>query len=319
MKILITGGTGFIGRYLVKNLNKKYPNSNILILIRKSFKDNIKKEYDGNKNIEFVYDMDISKYDEIEPYFENIDYVFHLAATKKTSKKFSKEIFETNVIGTKNVIGASIKHKVKRIIYTRSTRILDGKNKILNEKNIALEENLKNYPYALSKLYAQRIIAKYSKQIIINTAIPSWVLGATNKDTPLLKFSKSFPYISPPGSTAIIDVRDLAEGLVLLMESKKIGSFIFSGSSLKYTNLIYKLSKKRSRGFVLPMCSKKAATYFSQIYSSVFRNTNITPEVISILYEEKEYSSQKANKELNWYPKYSLNQTIKNLRFKVNH
>ena len=35
--------------------------------------------------------------------------------------------------------------------------------------------------------------------------------------------------------------------------------------------------------------------------------------------EERTEELQKANKELNWYPKYSLNQTIKNLRFKVNH
>lgn len=96
MKILITGGCGFIGTNLQKLLNKKY---DIKIIEYKK---------GGNKNI-FVGDL--KDYNQIEKYFKGIDVVIHLA--------FSKN-YDENIIIAQNVIKASRKNKIKKIIVMSS-------------------------------------------------------------------------------------------------------------------------------------------------------------------------------------------------------
>ena len=118
MKIIITGGAGFIGSHLVESL---LGNNKIVVIDNLSTGrfENIKK---FKKKIKFVK-ADISKNNKWTDNFKNADWVVHLAALADIvpSIKDPVSYFNSNVRGTLNVLKASKKYKIKKFIYSASS------------------------------------------------------------------------------------------------------------------------------------------------------------------------------------------------------
>ena len=146
MKCLVTGGAGFIGSNLVEKLVKL--GHEVIVL------DNVSTGQLSNLNevkskIEFV-EIDITNRKKlIDDYFNNVDWVFHLAglADIVPSIKNPDSYFQVNVKGTLNILEASKKAKIKKLIYAASASCYGiPDNYPTNEKSKIDPQ----YPYALT-------------------------------------------------------------------------------------------------------------------------------------------------------------------------
>ena len=114
MRILVTGGAGFIGKYLVKSLIE---NGNMVIIFD-NFSNSSKKSISHLIDIGAkVIEGDITKYDKISNAVKNQEIVIHLAAkiSVQESIRNPSETFQVNVDGTRNVLVACEKNCVKKL------------------------------------------------------------------------------------------------------------------------------------------------------------------------------------------------------------
>jgi len=122
-RILITGGAGFIGSYLVEELLKSEPEKIIIIdnLIRGSFEN--MDSFIHNPVIEFV-EGDVRDSALLEKCIEGADYVFHLAALRINACAANpREGFEVMIKSTFDLAEMCVKHKVKKVIYSSSASV----------------------------------------------------------------------------------------------------------------------------------------------------------------------------------------------------
>ena len=157
-KVLITGGTGFIGSWIVHSfaaLNLLHQlNIEIFIIIRNKKKQKIFSFINNLNKINYIYG-DITK---IKNLNYNFSHVFHCAGVYKDSKK---NIFTTNIIGTKNIIKIISKNKIKNVIFLSSGAVYDKNNKKnIYKENDALNTNKKDF-YSISKIRAENLFLKY--------------------------------------------------------------------------------------------------------------------------------------------------------------
>lgn len=114
--LLITGGTGSFGNTVLKHFLDKNLKE-IRILSRDEKKQNDMRTYFKNEKIKFFIG-DVRDSDSLEIPFKGTDFVFHAAALKQvpSCEFFPIEATKTNVLGTQNVIRASIKHNIQKIV-----------------------------------------------------------------------------------------------------------------------------------------------------------------------------------------------------------
>src|SRR3989338_2615537 len=102
VRILITGGCGFLGYYLVKDIQKHFPKAKIKIL---DLQENTVENYRiKDKHIEISLGKDIADFDSIKNEFKGFDTVIHCAGLVSFSLKNKDNLFKVNVDGTKNVL-----------------------------------------------------------------------------------------------------------------------------------------------------------------------------------------------------------------------
>ena len=164
--ILVTGGTGFIGRNLIETLAKK--ENNVTALVRKS--SNIIKL--KNRGIHIVYG-DINDLSSLKTALTGIDIVYHCAGYVRNASL--KKLFRVNVEGTRNICQAALETGINRLIYTSSIAVISG------NKQIPLTDDLpysSTNNYGLSKLEAEKIVIEYRNKGL-KTAIlrPCMVYG----------------------------------------------------------------------------------------------------------------------------------------------
>jgi UDP-N-acetylglucosamine 4,6-dehydratase/5-epimerase len=149
--ILITGGTGSFGHQMVKEL-KNYNPKKIVIFSRDEDKQHqMKQEFFENHNeifqkMKFIIG-DVRDYDRLYAATKNIDIIFHAAALKQvpTVELHPFEAVKTNVIGSSNIIKASIARNVKKVIAISTDKAVKpvnamGMTKALQEKILLAEE-----------------------------------------------------------------------------------------------------------------------------------------------------------------------------------
>jgi len=150
-KILITGGTGSFGSMYLEKILKFNPKEVIILSRDEEKQNNLRNKYLTHSNIKFVIG-DVRDYESINKWFYNIDYVVHAAALKQvpSCEYHPMEAMKTNVIGSNNVMHASINNNVKKLVFLSTDKAVYpinamGISKSFAEKNlIALSRNIKN-------------------------------------------------------------------------------------------------------------------------------------------------------------------------------
>lgn len=193
MNIFITGGSGYLGRFLLKHIKSKSYNQIIcLINSEKRFKEN---EFLYENCI--IYKGDISNKELIKEIFQEnkIDYVIHAAAMKyiDTCEKFQRQCIETNIIGTLNICEYSKKYNVKNVL-TISTD----------------KANSPSCVYGVSKLSSELITLSHGFSVYqgVNfwnsdgSFTQKWKTAIINKEEVILYNDKHIRYFSEPNETA---------------------------------------------------------------------------------------------------------------------
>ena len=158
MKILITGGMGFIGLHLVDYLLKKGNKIIVLDNFSNSNKNLIKKIQ--NKNLRII-EGDIRKIDDIVNSMENQEVVIHLAAKISVNESIENpnETFDVNVNGTKNVLKACKQNNIKKLIVASSAAVYGENTSQSKLKEISKTNPIS--PYGESKLLMENEINKF--------------------------------------------------------------------------------------------------------------------------------------------------------------
>jgi UDP-glucose 4-epimerase len=124
-KVLIIGAAGFVGSFLVKEILKE-PVKQVVLYdnFTRGKIDNIEEGLKDPRCHLFSYGGDIREVEVLDKAMEGVDYVFHLAAMWLLHcKDFPRTAFEVNIAGTFNVLEACVKHKVKKLIYSSSASV----------------------------------------------------------------------------------------------------------------------------------------------------------------------------------------------------
>jgi len=143
--ILITGGSGSIGQALAKKALTD--GANLIKIFSNDENSLYETEQEFGKNDKFEYIIgDIRDDSKVKSIIKNIDIVFHAAALKHVDRcEFHPfEAFQTNIVGTNNVIQAAIHEGVKKLIYISTDKAVNpigvmGASKLLGEKLISAE------------------------------------------------------------------------------------------------------------------------------------------------------------------------------------
>lgn len=230
MKILVTGGTGFIGSHVADLLASKGHEVTVIDNFANSNYNNLNSNY----SIKF-YKIDLRNYNHLKNIFkqESFDLVCHQGALINTPESFKEKekYHDTNVLGTYNILQLSSHYNIKKVVLASSCSIY-GDNCTLNTK----EDTKKNpmSPYAFSKylneVYAEQFKKFYGLKVVCLRY--SNVYGAKQlpKDSVISNFIvsilKNNPiYIHGDGKQTrdFIHVEDVANANLLALTKKHSG------------------------------------------------------------------------------------------------
>ena len=163
MKVIVTGGAGFIGSHLVDRLIKE--GYVVDVIDNESATTHEKFYYNAAAT---YHKIDISDYVGIRPLFEDVDYVFHLAAESRIQPTIENPLlcFNTNVYGTASVLQCAREAGCEKVIYSSTSSIYGLRNKSPLEEN--MPEDCLN-PYSVSKFAGEKICKLYTELFGLKT------------------------------------------------------------------------------------------------------------------------------------------------------
>jgi len=229
-KVLVTGGAGFIGSYVVRELLAQGYSVIVIDNLLSGKKANIPK------GVKF-FKSDIRNLKEIEPIFKGVKYVYHLAAIPSVQYSIENpnETNEVNITGTLNVLLAAKKASVKRLVYSASSSVYGDVKKLpINESETAKPKS----PYALQKyvgeLYCKMFSEVYGLETVCLRYFNVYGYGQPSvgayasviaKFIDLKKRKKNLTIVGDGNQTRdFIHVTDVAKANVLAATSERVGN-----------------------------------------------------------------------------------------------
>jgi dihydroflavonol-4-reductase len=300
MKTLVTGGTGFLGAWMVKTLvNKGHA---VSVLHRKS------SDLNSLKGLPFkslIGDVTDSK--SVLEACRGQDAVFHMAGLVSYNPKDNETMEKVNVEGTRNVVEACLKNKVKRLIHSSSVVAVGAspREEILDESSEFTLQKY-NFGYYESKRKAEKIILSSVKEDKLDAVIlcPGVMFGAgdatkSSRKTHLKVAAGKFSFY-PPGGVSVLHVEDAILAHLRALEKGKPGErYILGGENLTTKDLFIMLARQGGHSpppIGIPSLVLKGAYALG---SRLKMNTDKL--LISTLFHW--YSSSKAKKDLEFNPR----------------
>lgn len=251
--VLVTGGTGFLGSYIIKHLVEKGYAVRAIKRTTGKLPAYISSAILGK--VEWV-EADILDVMSLEEAMEGVDTVIHAAAIVSFQHKERKDMYQVNVDGTANVVNIAMEKNIKRLVYISSVAALGrtANGGHVNEDK-KWEESKVNTHYAKSKNKAElevwRAMGEGLNAVILN---PSTILGYgdwnTSSSAIFKNVYKEFKWYTP-GVNGFVDVDDVARAAVLLMESDITEQrFIVNSDNWPFKKLVHTIAdgfhKKRA-------------------------------------------------------------------------
>jgi dihydroflavonol-4-reductase len=237
MKTFITGASGLVGTYLIRQLISE--NKPVVALYRTHKGGLTPQEAD---QVEWIQGdlFDVALLQEV---MAGSSTVYHCAGLVSFSPSRAQDLMKINVEGTANVVNAALVSGISKLVHVSSVAALGRKrnNQVVNE-NVRWDDAANPSVYGKSKYLAElevwRAIAEGLNAVIVNPVI---ILGKGNWDTGSCATFKNafneFPWYTE-GVSGFVDAADVANAMIMLMESELTAErFVLSAENWSYRKL----------------------------------------------------------------------------------
>ena len=324
-KILITGGTGFLGTHIVRQFLDA-GERNLRVMASRV------PEWMKDAGVEAV-EGSVANREDAADAAKNVSAIFHLAGKVSRDNRDAAAMNKIHVEGTRILCEAAKEAAVTTMIVASSsgTIAVSEDEQIFDETFPQPVEIFSRWAYYASKYYQERAALQNfdgdgRRLVIMN---PSLLLGPDDErlssTKPVLDFlAKKIPY-TPSGGLNFVDARDAAAAFISALEKgKHQEKYLLGADNMAFPEFFGKLA--RLSGVSAPMLKmpKKLAMSGASLIDSVFKNWGKSSPIVPNEVEQAEYfwyfDSSKAKEELGFDPREpqeTLNDTVSYLRRNV--
>ena len=260
-KVAVTGGLGFIGSHLVERLNE----NNDLVIVDNQSSGNIKN----------IQDLDFSRIDtdfgditrvNLERIFEDVDYVYHMAAVTSVPQSVNDPLRsnEVNITGTFKVLEAAKKCGVKKLIFSSSSAVYGETASLpISEKNPVNPLS----PYAVTKVTGELYCTLYSEIYDLPTIALRYFNVFGPKQDPesqyaavipifidkILKNQRPVIYGDGEQTRDFVNVKEVVDANILAAESNETGSYNIGLGKSTTINYLFEMIKETMKKDIKPV------------------------------------------------------------------
>jgi dihydroflavonol-4-reductase len=316
---LVTGATGHIGNVLVRLLYDRGEKVRAMIMPGED-----PTPLNGLE-VEII-EANILDYQSLLKAFENIDVVYHLAGIISILPGKDHMLQAVNVIGTRNVIQAARISGVRRLVYTSSIhalkRVPDG---VLIDETVPFDID-----HALSSYDSSKASASLDVLDAVQAGMDAVIVCPTGVIGPydfrrselgqlILDCVEQKPMFYVDGAYDFVDVRDVAQGLILAGEKGRCGeSYILSGERIEVLDIIKIVQEVLGRRLIslkIPFSLARLTANLTPLYYRLSHaKPRFTSYSLATLTSNSYISHDKAHLELGYLPRSlqeSLSDTVK--------
>jgi dihydroflavonol-4-reductase len=306
MKVFVTGATGFVGSHVARVLAGQ--GVDLRLLVRPS---------SDLRNIQgLTADRvigDLRDPASVEKAMAGCDVVFHVAADYRLWVRDPEQMYRANVEGTRAVLAAARKNKVRRVVYTSSVATMGfTSNGLGADEDSPVSLGNMIGPYKRSKFMAEEVALEAARSgmdvVVVN---PSTPVGEQDiKPTPTGRIvvdflKKKFPAYVDTGLN-LVDVRECARGHVAALEKGRRGErYILGGENLTLKQILDKLAAITglpSPRLRVPYVMALATGVVDEVVTGriLGREPRATIDAVRMGRKKMFVSSAKAERELGW-------------------
>jgi UDP-glucose 4-epimerase len=261
LKLLVTGGAGFIGSHIVDRLLNEGQDVRVIDDLSYGSMENLRKQR-NNRNLQFIKG-DIANHETVKKAVKDVDIVIHEASLVGIIQSVQNPTLthEVNATGTLNLLKASADFGVKRFIYASSAAVYGNPSIPKKKEDMPLDPT--DSPYATSKLAAENYVTVYNKlygletvslryfniygprqRVDIQTAYGSVILLFLNR---LLNNMPPTIFGDGEQTRDFVYIQDIVEANMLALHSKNASGQVFNIGTGKETsiNTIAKIMKEK--------------------------------------------------------------------------
>jgi dihydroflavonol-4-reductase len=311
LKAFVTGATGFLGSHVARVLSSQGADLRLLVRPSSNLK-NLEGLLSSGKPAETATG-DLRDAASLEKAISGCDAVFHVAADYRLWVRDPREMYRSNVEGTRSILEAARKNGVKRVVYTSSVATIGftGNGQAADEDSpVSLSDMIGHYKR--SKFMAEQIALEAGRSgLHVVTVNPTTPVGEQDvKPTPtgriVVDFLKrKFPAYVETGLN-LVDATECARGHIAALEKGKSGErYILGGENLTLKQILDKLGAITglpSPNMKLPYIFAFAAGVVDEAVTGrmLKREPRATVDTVRMGKKKMFASSAKAERELGW-------------------
>jgi dihydroflavonol-4-reductase len=299
MTTLVTGGTGFLGRHLVRELLVR-GEEDVRVFTRR-FRVDL-----ADMGVE-ICEGDLGDPEDVRRAVEGVETVYHLAGRVERDPKEAHRMYELHVDGTRRLLDALRDTDVRSIVYASTSGtvgVSTDPDVIADDDAPTREDLVADWPYYLSKIYAERVCERFIDEFELPIVImrPTLLLGPGDREDSstgdvALFLQRKIPTV-PSGGLSFVDVRDVAAAFVDASERGAPGrSYLLGACNLtmrKFFRRLEHLSGVRA----------------DRAMRAVGSRSDIDPTSVEMANHYWYIDSSRAERDLDWSPR-NPNETLR--------
>jgi nucleoside-diphosphate-sugar epimerase len=298
-KVLLTGGAGFLGRHLLREL--RLTGADVRALSRRPETDTVLAAL-GAQPVR----GDVTDPGSVLDATAGVDAIFHAAADTNTWSKRNRAQWATNVGGIENLLAAARTNHVRAFVHTSSVSAYSHLVHETLREDVAQRGADSWINYERSKHAAERAVRTSGLPFIVFQ--PAHILGPGDTHN----WSRLFVLVDrgelpgvPPGSGSFADVREIARTQVRGWREQRFGeSFLLGGAHASFLELITlvgaQLGRRVPRRALMPWALRAYARVQVGVAALTGREPKITPEAAEFTAHHLKVDSSKAIRELGY-------------------
>ncbi len=318
MKVMVLGGTGFIGCHLVERLTSN--GFDVIVPVRKESKR--KTPHIGSVQ---MVEADLLRPGSLDGWMEGVDTVFHLAAIRGSGWSVTdEEVYRVNVGITKNVMESAISQAVKHCIYVSSVSVYGHPSHVL------VGEEYPRSPvtrYGQTKYESEKLLEEFHRRDKVLSTIIRPVITYGPKDTfgmvaKLISLVNSNMYLTVghgENRVHLIYIDDLIDGLMLVLNNSAVmgRTYVLAGEDPITINtlvgIISTVLGTRVIDLHIPTWFAKLAARSIGLSYRLFainKEPIVTLDKIDIMCRDRAFDIKRAKEDLRFVPKVGYEEGI---------